>query len=599
MKKKWKLIFFSVIILLPVLLGHSSFFTQNILFIIYIKAILSSSWNIAGGYAGLFDIGHSLYFGIAAYTVALLSCHYGISPWLGIFFGTILSLLISLTLGRLLLRLRLAFFALATLASLLVFNALVPYFRYWTFGRGGVTLQSNPGFRNIMFDSPGSYGFIAAILLILTIMLSYKIKNSKIGYYLLALRQDEDAANSLGVNTTLYRLRALNISALITGVTGGLMVVYTRQATPDFAFSVDRSAEMFLYSIVGGVGTVGGPLIGSFIFGSLGEYLRMKFGGVIIGLNYIIVGIMFVIVALKMPDGILSIINKIRKNKKNNSQLKVDSSPMAFNVSNSILPKTPQTFNGEDNPKEILSIENISKSFGGLQALKNINFIVNKKDILGIIGPNGAGKSTLFNVINGFIKPDFGTIKLEGELITNLSPHEVFRNGIGRTFQHLKPFSKFSTLENVMVGALLRTKDLMEANSISLQMLNMVGISSNRYDSKFSELSILERKKLMLGRVIAGTPKIILVDEIMAGLKPYEIEGFIALFRHLASEGVSVLVIEHRMKAIMELCERIVVLDHGEKLFEGLPGEVAVNEEVVNAYLGKDYEIVKVDNKVI
>jgi branched-chain amino acid transport system ATP-binding protein len=237
----------------------------------------------------------------------------------------------------------------------------------------------------------------------------------------------------------------------------------------------------------------------------------------------------------------------------------------------------------------ILEIRHVSKFFGGLAANSDVSFSMEEGMIMGLIGPNGAGKTTLFNCITGYYPPSRGDVLFQGQRVNGLAPDKVCKLGMARTWQKVRPLAKMTVLDNVMVGALCRTNRLEEAAEMALGQLRHV-----RMEAKASALAgglpIGERKKLEVARVLATQPKLLLLDEVMGGLNPAESEEIIQLILETKRRGVTQMVIEHDMKAIMRISDRIVVLNSGEKLAEGLPREIVANREVVTAYLGEAVE---------
>jgi branched-chain amino acid transport system ATP-binding protein len=236
----------------------------------------------------------------------------------------------------------------------------------------------------------------------------------------------------------------------------------------------------------------------------------------------------------------------------------------------------------------ILQAEDLSKSFGGLAALKGVSFGVEEGEILGLIGPNGAGKTTLFNVISGFFRPDQGQVRFAGETVNHLKAPGRCRIGLVRTFQVVKPFGNLTVLQNVMVGSFLRSADPGLARERALEAMELVGLSARR-DTAAKSLTISDRKRLEVARALATRPKLLLLDEVMAGLNPTELMHMLELLKTIRARGVTLLVIEHIMAAIMTISERILVLHHGEKIAEGAPRDVAGDKRVVDAYLGEEY----------
>jgi branched-chain amino acid transport system ATP-binding protein len=233
----------------------------------------------------------------------------------------------------------------------------------------------------------------------------------------------------------------------------------------------------------------------------------------------------------------------------------------------------------------------VTKYFGGLPALKDVDFSLEKGEILGLIGPNGAGKTTLFNVISGFYSPTSGTVRFEDRAIIKLKPHQICRLGIGRTFQIVNPFLNLTVLENVAMGVLFGRNEkasVEEARDIALRHLEFVNLQS-RKDDQAKNLNIIERKQLEIARALGTEPKLILLDEPLCGLNPTEIKGACSLVTKIREElNITVFWIEHVMKAIMGTAERIVVLDSGEKIAEGPPLEISRNKRVIQAYLGDE-----------
>jgi len=233
----------------------------------------------------------------------------------------------------------------------------------------------------------------------------------------------------------------------------------------------------------------------------------------------------------------------------------------------------------------LITLNDVTKRFGGLQAVGHMTFSLNKGEILGLIGPNGAGKTTIFNLINGYYTPTGGTILFKGDRIDGLKPHKVCRLGLARTFQVVKPLARLSVLDNVMVSAFSRTNRRDEAEKTALETTAFTEMDAWR-DVKAGSLPLGMRKRLEMARALATKPEVLLLDENFAGLNPTEVENTIEIVKKIHGSGVTILIIEHIMRVIMSISHRIICINYGEKIAEGAPREVADNQQVIDAYLG-------------
>lgn len=238
----------------------------------------------------------------------------------------------------------------------------------------------------------------------------------------------------------------------------------------------------------------------------------------------------------------------------------------------------------------LLEVKGISKNFAGIAAVSDLSFDVEEREIVGLIGPNGAGKTTAFNVITGFYTPENGNITFQGQELVGLKPNQICKMGLGRTFQIVKPFPDISTFRNVRVGVFNHVRDVKQATEETEHILEEIGLMAKR-DQLAGNLTIPDRKRLELARALGTKPKLLLLDEVMAGLTPKEVEDFVGLIKKISLSGVTILMIEHVMRGVMALSDRIVVIHHGVKIATGSPSEISRDERVIKVYLGEGYLI--------
>ncbi|TFG91692.1 MAG: branched-chain amino acid ABC transporter ATP-binding protein/permease, partial [Syntrophobacterales bacterium] len=520
-----------------------------------------------------------------AYTSTILYLNFGLSPWFGMFAGAGVSIVVALIVGLPCFRLTSHFFALATIAFAEVLRLLASFWRSLTNGGVGLLIPHESGFKNFIFDGKLAYTYIILAMLLGILFITYLLKRSRFGYYMVALREDQGAAESLGVNIIFYKMITLIISVFFTSIAGTFYAQYYAFIDPDIVFASHLSIQLALLSIIGGVGTVFGPILGACFLTPLDVFLRGWFGGVLSGLNFVIYGLVLIIAVRYFPIGIYGWLLKIadRYIKKPAYALPTGISEMSVQIGK----RSPRQPDKDEVP--LIRVDSIGKRFGGLQAVKDLSFSIYEGEILGLIGPNGAGKTTVFNLISGFIATDTGTIQFNGKEITSLKvPHSFCKAGIGRTFQIVKPFQSMTVLENIMVGVFNRVGDVKEARKEALRIADRIHLS-RQVSMEASKLTLADRKRLELGRALATRPKLLLLDEVMAGLNPKETEDIIQVIKSISQEGMTILMIEHVMKAVMALSDRITVINNGMKIVEGLPEEVASDKRVIDAYLGEEY----------
>jgi len=358
---------------------------------------------------------------------------------------------------------------------------------------------------------------------------------------------------------------------------------------PSSVFNLNTSVQLGIISILGGIGTVLGPLVGAAIIIPLDVLLKSWFGQSYAGFNFILYGALLIIIIRYAPEGIIGWFQeKIKAQSKTPSNHFVSSTSkpfMEYKKQEEVISRRQEI----NNKNAILELHDLCKNFGGLEALKNINFHINQGEIVSLIGPNGAGKTTLFNVITGFLSPESGIIQFDNNNIAKLnSPSKISHYGIARTFQLVKPFNQMTVLENVMVGAFHKSDNYFEAEKYAREQINLVKIENSIF-SEVNHLNLVDKKRVELARALATRPKLLLLDEIMSGLNPTELTEFTRLLIEINKRGITLFIIEHIMKPIMEISDKILVLNYGRKICEGSPEVVSKNEEVIKAYLGGSY----------
>ncbi len=559
-------------------------FYQDLIILVFFWATLASAWNLLGGLAGQISLGHAAFFGIGAYTSTILYLKFGLSPWFGMFAGAGVSIVVALIVGLPCFRLTSHFFALATLAFAEVLRLVASYWRDLTNGGVGLLIPRHVGFKNFIFEGKPAYAYVSLAMLLSVFFVTYFLKRSRFGYCLVALREDQNAAESLAVNTTRCKVVTLIISVFFTSLAGTFYAQYYAFIDPDIVFNSQISIQLALLCIIGGIGTTFGPIVGAIFLIPLDAVLRGWLGGVSAGLNFVVYGVVLIIAVRYFPLGIFGWLTTVSKKYIKEPAYTVSTAGKGAPGPADSMPASPQRNKGET---PLIKVDSISKRFGGLQAVKDLSLSIREGEILGLIGPNGAGKTTVFNLISGFIPPDSGTIHFGGKDITSLRiPHRFCQKGIGRTFQIVKPFQSMTVLENVMVGVFSRVRDVMEARVEALRILERIHLS-HHVSTQSSQLTLANRKRLELGRALATQPRLLLLDEVMAGLNPKETEDIIAVIKSLRSEGVTIFMIEHVMKAVMALSDRITVINNGMKIVEGLPQEITRDKRVIDAYLGE------------
>jgi len=542
--------------------------------LVCIWAMLGLSWNILGGYGGLISFGHAAFFGGGAYTVAILFHDHGLSPWVGCVLGGIVSTLLAVVIGFITFRLKGHYFSLAMLAYPL---ALIPVFTWAGWMEVSFPLQRAHPALYMQFGDPRVIPLILLGFLGLSLLVCLIIERRRLGLKLYAIRQDELAAECAGIATLRAKLLAIAISGGMAGLAGGLYGAVVLVVTPASVFGMLVSAQALIVAMFGGIGTAWGPLIGAAILVPVSEALNAAIGGVLPGIQGVVFGLAIMAVILWRPQGIYWAV----RDRLAPRLVSLPSTPQT-----TLPPSSPLASSEKPAATPLLEVRHVTMRFGGLSALTDVTLAVRRGEILGIIGPNGAGKTTLFNVVCGIARPASGSVLMEGKELLGLAPHQVSAQGIARTFQTVRYFSRLSLLENVVVGAFGAHRDDREALEAARATLARLGL----LDRALVPASLLTNRELRLmelARALAADPKLILMDECFAGLASADVQAMMVQIRTLAAAGMTIAIIEHTMHAMVRLADRFVVLDRGQVLASGPPEQVVREPQVVSAYLGK------------
>ena len=540
------------------------------------------------GVGGLTSFGQAAFVGIGAYTTAVLTVQFGASPWLTLPVGLALTAACALLLALVTLRMSGHYLPLATIAWGLSLYYLMGNLE--TLGKydgiSGIKTMSLAGFD--FGEGRGFFVLVWAIVLLAAVAV-LNLLDSRAGRAIRALKTGAQMAEAMGINTLRYKITIFVLAALLAALAGWLFAHFQRSVSPT-AFGLKMGIEYLFMAVVGGVGHVWGALVGAGLIKLLDDQLQVllpRLIGTSGSYEIIVFGIALVLVLKYMPDGLWAMVEK-KLPRPQRRQDWDDAPPLA---------ERAKPAAGE----LLLDVQAIRKEFGGLVAVNDISFQIRAGQIVGLIGPNGAGKSTTFNLVTGVLGMTRGQVVFAGEPLDRLPAREIARRGMGRTFQHVKMIPDMTVLENVALGAHLRgRKGVLSAMTRlnreeerqlyreAQRQLERIGMGEYLHEQA-GNLAMGLQRLMEIARALCSDPMLLLLDEPAAGLRHKEKQDLVAVLRQLQSEGMSILLVEHDMDLVMDVCDHLVVMEFGTLLTQGTPAQIQQDPKVRAAYLGTEH----------
>jgi branched-chain amino acid transport system permease protein len=580
----------------------------------------ATSWNILSGYSGYFSFGQAAYVGVGAYTTAVLYGRHGVNFYLTILVAAALCAVLAAAIGGLAFRLRSLrgeIFALLTLAVPFILAALA---------RTNSTIDGGQGIIVTVPPFPAQLGLFQDFLYLVSLLLAgaavwaaYAIQHSRFGWALSSIRDAEDVAEGLGVATFRYKMLAIMASGVIGGLGGSIYALQIGFVTVESVFSLTVPLFVIVMSVLGGRGHWLGPVIGAALIVLLQD--RLSASG-LASWRLIVLGAVLAVLVVIAPEGLYA---RLRAQpwvalaafvvltgtlwiadfwgapldwilvgalagaaaaiwpRRARAAVPAPAEAAPAEAAAEPAPEAPAGDGGV-----LVEARNVAKYYGGVRALEDVTLTVREGELIGLVGPNGSGKTTLVSLLAGTLRPARGSIRVAGRDITGLSPHRVAHAGIARTYQIPRPFASMTVRDNVAIALMFgrEPRPLAQARRAAQQHIAFVGLS-HLAGALPTALNLHQRQLLEIARALATSPKVLLLDEALAGLNPVEIDSAVEVIRRIQRSGTAVVIVEHLLRVVNQLATRVVVLDRGSCLADGDPKTVMNEPAVIRAYLGK------------
>jgi branched-chain amino acid transport system permease protein len=578
-------------------LVSNDLYYQAMLILTFLLAIGATGWNIMGGYAGYISLGNSVFVGLGAYTTGILAAKQNVSPFLGCLAGGLVCALAAAVLSLVTRRSRGMYFTIVTFAALQLLAIVATIWSGLTGGSQGLALPL-PAWSLSYEDWPFYYSLLG--LLVLSVAVSAGVRRSKLGLGLFAIQDDEGKAAGLGVAVSVYKLIAFVLGGTFFGVAGGIYAYYVTFLNVSAVFDIVTSMLIVLAALLGGRGTLWGPVLGAFIIEPLANLTSTSLGGADAGaIRLLLFGGLLGGVVLFLPRGVLPTWHAWRRKDHDHPERTVV--PPAADVSPGEPAAEGASRDSRSRDGAVLTVRGLAKAFGGVRAVDGVDLDVAPASVTGLMGPNGSGKTTLFNIIDGTVRASGGRITLAGRRVERSGRPARSHGGLARTYQLPRLFPSLTVLENVVLAErrlalsrLFLPRVTAAERPRALAVLADLGLSGYA-DASPAMLSYGQRKLIELAQVLWLDPALVLLDEPAAGISPALSQRLAGIIRRLRADGTGVLLVEHDVAFLASLCDRVYVMADGRIIADGTVQEVSADPAVVDAYLGDQVALATAD----